>query len=267
MRRSLDHFSQAAIAAGYGSRAVYKLQELDRRHRLLQPNHTVVELGAVSALARTHIHATACVHAADGAALCCVGRVPAVGRCTLPNASEPAGECWQSTRSRSHAGGSNTRHTAHTERSGGRRRRATVLTADCAVLCCAVLLCAVSCAGSVPSNVAFVRADIHAWQPPASLRGCVDCVLSDVMSSTTGVADIDAQASAALVQRVLRLSVWLCRPQSARVLCKLFASSHLDGVLHQFGAHFSSVQLCKPLASRKESREVYILASNGTARH
>ena len=48
MRRSLDHYSQAAISAGYGSRAVYKLQELDRKHRLIRPNDTVVDLGAVS---------------------------------------------------------------------------------------------------------------------------------------------------------------------------------------------------------------------------
>lgn len=48
MRRSLDHYSQAAISAGYGSRAVYKLQELDRKHRLLRPSDTVVDLGAVS---------------------------------------------------------------------------------------------------------------------------------------------------------------------------------------------------------------------------
>ena len=47
MRRSLDHFSQAAITAGYGSRAVYKLQAINRKHRILRPNDTVVDLGAV----------------------------------------------------------------------------------------------------------------------------------------------------------------------------------------------------------------------------
>ena len=125
--------------------------------------------------------------------------------------------------------------------------------------CCAVWR-------SVPRNVSFVRCDILSWQPPASLRGCVDCVLSDCMSRTTGVTDIDVQASAALVRRVLALSVWLCRPSvSARVLAKVFASAHVDELLRQFEGHFASVRLCKPAASRRESREMYILATNHTA--
>lgn len=118
----------------------------------------------------------------------------------------------------------------------------------------------VVCVLSVPTNVAFVRADILSWQPPPSLFGSVDCVLSDVMTPTTGVADIDVQSSAVLVRRVLALSVWLLRP-SGSVLTKVFSSSHIDSLMQQFSAHFSSVRLCKPAASRKESREVYILAS------
>ena len=81
------------------------------------------------------------------------------------------------------------------------------------------------------------------------------------MSRTTGVADIDVQSSAVLVRRVLGLAVWLCRP-SGRVLAKVFNSAHVGQLVQQFGAHFASVRLCKPAASRKESREVYILASN-----
>ena len=114
---------------------------------------------------------------------------------------------------------------------------------------------------SFPANVAFVRADILSWQPPPSLHSNVDVVLSDLMTSTTGVAEIDAQSSAALVGRVLALSLLLCRP-SAAVVAKLFSSSHADTLVQHFSAHFSDVRLCKPAASRKESREVYIVASN-----
>ena len=113
---------------------------------------------------------------------------------------------------------------------------------------------------SVAANVGFVQADILSWRPPPSLHGCVDCVLSDVMSRTTGVADIDAASSAALVSRVLVLSSWLCMPRG-RVLAKVFASSHVDGLLAQFSEQFADVRVCKPAASRKESKEVYILAS------
>ena len=180
-------------------------------------------------------------------------RVPAVGVCTLLSVWGLADECLPSIRKRSHEGSLQGR----TSQQRSIDRQPIVRVSGCA-LTAPVPRC---CVGSVPGNVSFVRADIVSWQPPPSLHRSVDCVLSDVMSRTTGVADIDVQSSAALVRRVLALSVWLCRP-SASVLAKVFSSAHVDGLMEQFRAHFTSVRLCKPAASRKESREMYILASN-----
>ncbi len=41
-----DEFVQRARQQGYRSRAVFKLKEIDERHRLLRPGMTVVDLGA-----------------------------------------------------------------------------------------------------------------------------------------------------------------------------------------------------------------------------
>jgi 23S rRNA (uridine2552-2'-O)-methyltransferase len=41
-----DEFVKRARKEGYRSRAVYKLQEIDARDRLLKPGMTVVDLGA-----------------------------------------------------------------------------------------------------------------------------------------------------------------------------------------------------------------------------
>ncbi|MFN2308549.1 MAG: 23S rRNA (uridine(2552)-2'-O)-methyltransferase RlmE [Gammaproteobacteria bacterium] len=41
-----DEYVQRAQREGWRSRAVYKLEELDQRHRLLKPGMTVVDLGA-----------------------------------------------------------------------------------------------------------------------------------------------------------------------------------------------------------------------------
>jgi 23S rRNA (uridine2552-2'-O)-methyltransferase len=41
-----DPFVKRAQQDGYRSRAVYKLLELDERHRLFRPGMTVVDLGA-----------------------------------------------------------------------------------------------------------------------------------------------------------------------------------------------------------------------------
>ena len=48
MRRGVaDHWSAAARRRGYPSRALFKLEEVDRRHRLLRPGQSVIDLGAV----------------------------------------------------------------------------------------------------------------------------------------------------------------------------------------------------------------------------
>ena len=43
---SQDPFVKKAQQQGYRSRAVFKLEEIDQRHKLLRPGMTVVELGA-----------------------------------------------------------------------------------------------------------------------------------------------------------------------------------------------------------------------------
>ncbi len=46
MSRAQDHFGRRAKREGFPSRAIYKLQELDRRLGLLRPGQRVLELGA-----------------------------------------------------------------------------------------------------------------------------------------------------------------------------------------------------------------------------
>ena len=45
-RRTADHFSKKARAEHYPARSIYKLEEIDRRVRLLRPGNAVLDLGA-----------------------------------------------------------------------------------------------------------------------------------------------------------------------------------------------------------------------------
>jgi 23S rRNA (uridine2552-2'-O)-methyltransferase len=45
-RRTADHFSKRARAEHYPARSIYKLEEIDRRVRLLKQGFTVLDLGA-----------------------------------------------------------------------------------------------------------------------------------------------------------------------------------------------------------------------------
>ena len=64
-----DPYVQRARAAGYRSRAVFKLEEIDRRERLLRPGRVVLDLGAVpgawSQYARQRVGAGGRVIASD----------------------------------------------------------------------------------------------------------------------------------------------------------------------------------------------------------
>ncbi len=46
MRKVRDHFFKRAKREGFLARSVYKLEEADRRYRLLRPGYVVVDLGA-----------------------------------------------------------------------------------------------------------------------------------------------------------------------------------------------------------------------------
>jgi 23S rRNA (uridine2552-2'-O)-methyltransferase len=45
-RRTVDHYSKKAHAEHYPARSIYKLEEIDRRVRLLKPGFSVLDLGA-----------------------------------------------------------------------------------------------------------------------------------------------------------------------------------------------------------------------------
>jgi 23S rRNA (uridine2552-2'-O)-methyltransferase len=45
-RRTADHYSKKAHAEHYPARSIYKLEEIDRRVRLLRPGFSVLDLGA-----------------------------------------------------------------------------------------------------------------------------------------------------------------------------------------------------------------------------
>lgn len=45
MKKVRDHYFHKAKREGFAARSVYKLEELDRRHRLLRPGQTVLDLG------------------------------------------------------------------------------------------------------------------------------------------------------------------------------------------------------------------------------
>ncbi len=86
-----------------------------------------------------------------------------------------------------------------------------------------------------------------------------DVVLSDMAPKTTGIKVADAARSALLVERAVEIAEATLKPRG-HLLAKIFQGSDFHVILGEVKAKFSRVKVVKPDASRKRSKEVYILA-------
>lgn len=94
----------------------------------------------------------------------------------------------------------------------------------------------------------------------AEMGGGVDLVLSDMAPNTTGHASTDHIRIVALAELALDFAVQILSPGGAFV-AKVFqggSEKHIMDVLKQ---NFSTVRHAKPPASRKDSSELYVVAT------
>lgn len=185
-----DHFYQRAKAEGLRSRAAYKLEELDRRHRLLKRGARVLDLGcAPGGWAQVAARAV-------GAR----GRVVGIDRLPVP----PLGLA-----------------------------QVCLLEGDL----------------QAPDSLARLE---------TALGGKADLVLSDMAPDTSGVGFQDHVRSVELVRLALATARRLLRPGGA-LLTKVFEGPDLQGLVAELRTAFGQVRRIRPEATRKGSRELYLL--------
>jgi 23S rRNA (uridine2552-2'-O)-methyltransferase len=93
----------------------------------------------------------------------------------------------------------------------------------------------------------------------AALAGPADLVLSDMAPNTTGHAGTDHLRILALAEAALDFATTVLAPGGAFV-CKLFQGGADRALLERLKRAFARVRHVKPPASRKESREIYVVA-------
>lgn len=100
----------------------------------------------------------------------------------------------------------------------------------------------------------------------AALGGGADLVLSDMAPNTTGHAATDHLRIMALAELALDLAIQVLAPSGAFV-CKVFQGGSERAMLDRLKRGFTQVRHAKPNASRKESSELYVVATgfNGVA--
>lgn len=89
--------------------------------------------------------------------------------------------------------------------------------------------------------------------------GPFDVVLSDMAPKTSGVKSADAARSELLFERALEIARHVLRP-GGHFLAKIFQGDAFHTLLATVKHSFRRVKVVKPDASRKQSREIYVLA-------
>ncbi len=187
-RQVNDAYVRAAQQSGWRSRAVFKLQELDRSERLLKPGTHVLDLGAAPGGWSQY----AVSKVGDG----CVAAVDILDMRPLPGVHFVQGDA----------------------------RRPEMLK----------------------------RALV-------ALGGRVDLVMSDMAPNITGIASVDMPRAFALAETALAVAGDTLTDGGALVV-KLFQGEGFDEYMAELRRRCSRVVAKKPAASRRESREMYVLA-------
>ena len=94
----------------------------------------------------------------------------------------------------------------------------------------------------------------------ALMGGKADLVLSDMAPNTTGHTDTDHLRIMALADLALHFAVESLAPGGAFV-AKVFQGGTERSILDRMKRHFAQVRHAKPPASRKQSSELYVVAT------
>ena len=184
-----DHYTRRAKAEKWLARSVYKLEELDRRFKLIRPRDHLLDLG--------------CYPGSWSQYSC--ARVGPKGNVVGIDLQEP-------------------------------KLRAC-------------------------THFRFIQADILALNP-AELRAQIGprhVVISDLAPQTTGVGMADAARSLELAAKAFAMASGVLAGDG-HFLCKAFESEDLSALRRDLSKHFGEVKTAKPMAVRKRSREVYLIA-------
>ena len=187
-----DHYFRKAKKENYLARAIYKLEEIQNRHKILRPGHRVLDLGA-----------------APGSWIQLVSRV--VG---------PSGRVV----------GIDLKRIEHV----------------------------------FPRHVITLQGDIFEREfMEESLRDHLpfDVVLSDMAPSTSGIKVADSARSALLFERAFEIACSVLKP-GGTFLAKIFHGPDFHRLLAEAKKQFGQTKAIRPEATRKQSKEIYILALN-----
>ncbi|NQT57236.1 MAG: RlmE family RNA methyltransferase [Desulfobacteraceae bacterium] len=112
-------------------------------------------------------------------------------------------------------------------------------------------------------NFKFVQADVLTLDIELLGReaGSRDVILSDLAPQTTGIQSTDISSSMSLAKRAYDIALALLK-KKGHFVCKAFEGEDLKPFRSEMSTRFNQVRLFRPKATRKGSREIYIIGLN-----
>ena len=110
------------------------------------------------------------------------------------------------------------------------------------------------------SGFRFIQADVLTLETEWLVREISprDVVISDLAPSTTGIRSTDTNRSLSLAEKAVEIACALLK-EKGHFVCKIFEGENLKPFKSEVARHFRQIRLFRPKATRKRSREVYLV--------
>lgn len=107
---------------------------------------------------------------------------------------------------------------------------------------------------NLPKNAEFIKGEIT----KIKISDRFDVVVSDLSPSTSGINFVDTGYSLELCAKALETAEMVLNP-GGNFLCKIFEGEGIDEFFKTVKQNFKFAKRFRPKATRKESREIYII--------
>lgn len=108
------------------------------------------------------------------------------------------------------------------------------------------------------ADVRFIRGDFNDYNVQNALPPLVDLILSDIAPNTTGHQSTDHLRIMSILSGVVEFAESRLSPRGSMAM-KIFQGSEIPAFVKCLRGMFQKVSFFKPISSRKESPEIYLV--------
>lgn len=109
------------------------------------------------------------------------------------------------------------------------------------------------------TGVDFIQGDVNDESMLKKIEKQFDVIVSDLAPKTTGIVELDHELSIDLAKQALKITKTKLK-KNGHFLAKVFQGIFLNDIIKEIKKNFTFVKTIRPKATKKGSKEVYIVA-------